>query len=222
VTQPPAGARRGARPLAPSRVQRTIARRAAEARATIPDLELGIEVEFDRALGLCERGGHTSTALLVWACARALREHPRANAAYRDGQFELYERVNVGLLVSDEDDLVLATVFDADQKSLSELTGEIAELQRRADALTQPERSGSTFALSREDRVGWAEPIVFSGHAAALSAGSVREAPVVRGGEVVPGHLVSLRLACDHRIFYGAPAARFLARIKQLLETAGG
>ena len=179
-------------------------------------------MEFDRALGLCERAGHTSTALLVWACARALREHPRANAAYRDGQFDLYERVNVGLLVSDEDDLVLATVFDADQKSLSQLTAETEELRRRADALTQPERSGATFALSHEERVGWQAPIVFSGQAAALSAGSVRDAPVVRGGDVVPGHLVSLRLACDHRILYGGPAARFLARIKELLETAGG
>jgi pyruvate dehydrogenase E2 component (dihydrolipoamide acetyltransferase) len=222
MSQPPTGARRGARPLALSRVQRAIARRAAEARATIPDLELGTEVEFDRALGLCERGGYTSTAVLVWACARGLRQHPRANAAYRDGQFELYERVNVGLLVSDEDDLVLATVFDADQKSLSELTVEIEKLRRRAAALTQPERSGSTFALSHEDRVGWQAPIVFSGHAAALSAGSVREAPVVRGKDVVPGHLVSLRLACDHRILYGGPAARFLARIRELLETAGG
>ncbi len=89
--------------------------------------------------------------MLVHACARALREHPRANAAYRDGQFELYERVNPGLLLSDEDDLVVATLFDADRKSLSQLTSEIEELRERTDALTQPERSGATFTLSHHD-----------------------------------------------------------------------
>jgi len=220
VSEPVSGARRAGQPHAPTRVQRTIARRAAEARATIPELELGAEVDLECALHACHREGHSLTALLVRACALALREHPRANAAYRDGQFELYERVNVGLLVSDADDLVFATVFDADAKSLSELTAEVDKLRHRADALTQPERSGSTFILSLEDRVAWHLPVVWSGHAAALAAGAAREAPVVREQQVVPGQLMTLTLACDHRILYGAPAARFLARIKELLETA--
>ncbi len=218
MNQPQAGPRRAAQPLAPTRSQRTIARRAAEARATIPHLELGTEVHVDAALGSCEREGHSLTAMLVRACALALREHPRANAAYRDGQFELYERVNVGLLVADEDDLVVATLFDADGKSLAELTTEIEALRGRADELTQPERSGATFALSRHEEVDWQAPMVWSGQAAAAAVGAVREVPVVRGEEVVPGRLVSLTLACDHRILYGDSAARFLARIKARVE----
>jgi pyruvate dehydrogenase E2 component (dihydrolipoamide acetyltransferase) len=154
------------------------------------------------------------------ATALALREHPRANAAYRDGQFELYERVNVGLLVADEDDLVVATVFDADTKPLSELAAVVDDLGRRAGALTQPERSGATFTLVHSDHVAWQGPLVWPGQAASLAAGAVREVPVVRDHVVVPGHVVTLSLGCDHRILYGASAARFLQRIKELLETA--
>jgi pyruvate dehydrogenase E2 component (dihydrolipoamide acetyltransferase) len=219
VSVPPAGARRAAQPLAPTRAQRTVARRAAEARATIPHLELGTEVDLLRVLGLCE-AGHSLTAVFLRACALALREHSRANAAYRDGHFELYERVNVGLLVADEDDLVVATVFDADAKPLSELTTEVEDLRRRASALTQPERSGATFTLAHSDHVAWQAPMVWPGQAASLAAGAVREAPVVRDHAVVPGQVVALTLGCDHRILYGALAARFLQRIKELLETA--
>jgi pyruvate dehydrogenase E2 component (dihydrolipoamide acetyltransferase) len=219
VSRPPAGARRAAQPLAPTRAQRTIARRAAEARATIPDLELGSEVDLERALEIC-KAGYSLTAVLVRACALALREHSRANAAYRDGQFELYSRVNIGLVAADEDDLVIATVFDADEKSLAELTAEVQELRRRANELTQPERSGATFTLVQEEAVAWHVPMVWPGQAASVAAGGVRETPVVRDHEVVLGHVIALTLACDHRILYGARAARFLQRIKELLETA--
>lgn len=205
---------------APTRAQRTVARRAAESRATVPDLELGAEADMERALALCDHQGHSLTALLMCACALALREHPRANAGYRDGQFELYPRINVGLLISSGDDLATATVVDADVTPLAELTETINDLRTRAASLTQPERGGATFTLVHNQVAGvaWEVPLVWSGQAAALAAGEVRETPVVRGGELVAGRVMTLTLACDHRILYGPPAARFLARIKERLE----
>jgi pyruvate dehydrogenase E2 component (dihydrolipoamide acetyltransferase) len=215
-----AGARGQAEVYEPTRAQRTVARRAAEARATIPDLELGTEVDLDRPLSVCEQGSHSLTAVIARACALALREHPRANAGYRDGQFELYSRINIGLLIESGDDLVVATVFDADTKSLAELTDVIADLRARAGSLTQPERSGATFTLAHHEgsTVAWESPLVWGGQAAAAAAGGVREAAVIRGSEVVAGRLMTITLACDHRILYGPPAARFLGRIKELLE----
>jgi pyruvate dehydrogenase E2 component (dihydrolipoamide acetyltransferase) len=204
----------------PTRAQRTVARRAAESRATVPDLELGAEADMERALAVCDEGEHSLTALLTRTCALALRDHPRANAGYRDGHFELYPRINVGLLIPGDDDLVTATVVDADLLSLAELTETIADLRARAASLTQPERGGATFTLVHHEVAGvaWEVPLVWSGQAAAVAAGEVRETPVVRGGEVVAGWAMTLILACDHRILYGPPAARFLARIKELLE----
>jgi pyruvate dehydrogenase E2 component (dihydrolipoamide acetyltransferase) len=214
------GARGRAEIEAPTRAQRTVARRAAEARAIVPDLELGTEVDMDRPLALCEQGSHSLGAVLTRACGLALRDHPRANAGYRDGQFELYSRINIGLLIASGDDLVAATVFDADTKPLAELSEVIGDLHARAGSLTQPERSGATFTLAHHEDadVAWELPLVWGGQAAAAAAGGVRDVPVIRGGEVVAGRLMTLTLACDHRILYGPLAARFLARIKELLE----
>jgi pyruvate dehydrogenase E2 component (dihydrolipoamide acetyltransferase) len=205
---------------APTRVQRTMARRAAEARATIPNLDIGAEVNMGRALSLCEQGSHSLAALLIRACALALREHPRANATYRDGQFELHSRVNVGLFIPSGDELVSATVFDADRKPLKELTESVGDLQSRGGSWIQPERLYATFTLSHHEGagVGWEIPVVWSGQSAAAAAGEIREVPVVQGRDVVAGRVMTLTLACDHRILYGTLATRFLARIKELLE----
>ena len=81
----------------PDRVGRSIARRSAEIRATVPHLELSSEVDVTAALALARRSGWSLTAVLLRACARALAASPWANAAYRDGHFELYSRVNVGV-----------------------------------------------------------------------------------------------------------------------------
>lgn len=204
-----------------TREQRTIVRRAAEARATVPDLELDGEVDMQACLSLARERDASISALLVRACALALRGHPRVNAAYRDGRFELYSRINVGVAIETDDAYATPAVLDADRKSLQELSDELSELATRARAgeLTPPELAGATFTVSHLDEPG----IVRSGalvappHAAALAAGAIRPVPVLRDGAVVPGHAMTLTLACDHRILYGAPAARFLSRVCELL-----
>ncbi len=219
------GAKGEARLEEPTRTQRTVGRRSAEARATVPDLDLTVDAEMSRCLREVEQRGWSVDAILTRACALALVEVPKANGSYRDGRFELHSRVNVGVTMETEDAEVLATVFDADRKSVSELTDELERLARRGHAgeLAPPELSGATFALSNVGRYGVTSstPIVAPGHAAALAAGEVRQVAVVRAGDIVPGHLMTLTLACDHRILFGAQAARFLAHIKSLIEDGG-
>ncbi len=220
MAQPPgAGVKGSVDIVEPTKAEQAIARRAAESRATVPDLELSVDAQMDAALRL---DGISTTALLVKASALALKEHPRANAAYRDGRFELYSRVNIGLVIAEGHELLSATVFDADLKSLPELATEVQELERRARELTPPERSGATFTLAAPGPSGInrATPLIWGSQAAALAAGEVRQTAVVRDGSIVPGHVMTLVLACDHRILYGADAADFLARIRQLLERA--
>jgi pyruvate dehydrogenase E2 component (dihydrolipoamide acetyltransferase) len=206
----------------PDRSERLVARRSAEARATIPDLELRAEVDIEPGAGGTGSLVQGSTASLVQACALALREVPRANGAYRDGRFELYSRVNVGVVVASEECYVIPTVFDADRKSLSELSEEIAKLTERAGELSPPELAGATFTLSNPGALGVASatPVVVPPQAAALAAGAIREVPVIRDGALVPGHSMTLTLACDHRILYGAQAARFLTAVKARLEAS--
>jgi pyruvate dehydrogenase E2 component (dihydrolipoamide acetyltransferase) len=207
----------------PTAAERAIARRAAEARATVPDLELRADVDMEAALALSDSQGHSMTSILVHACARALRAVPRANGAYRDGRFELYSRVNVGIVVADEHAYLIPTLFDADQKSLGELSEEIERVSAaaRAGELEPPAYSGATFTLSDVGALGVAASsiVVNSPQAAALAAGAIREAPVVRDGAIQPGQLMTITLACDHRILYGAQAARLLTEITAALSS---
>ena len=231
----PAAAARGAKGavtiVQPSRTQVQIAQRMSESKATIPDFTLHAEADMEQAVELraqlrrAGRGGEVVPSyndMVVKACALALRDHPRANAAYRDGAFELYERVNIGIAVAADDSLIVPTVFDADRKSLLEIAGEARTLAERVRSrlVTPAELSGATFTVSNLGMYGVAgfAAIINPPQAAILAVGELREVPIVRDGSVVPGSRMSLVLTCDHRILYGAPAAEFLARVRLLLE----
>jgi pyruvate dehydrogenase E2 component (dihydrolipoamide acetyltransferase) len=206
----------------PDRAQRAIARRTAETRATVPDLELSTDVEISAALALAAEHTASLTAVLVRACALALKDNPHANAAYRDGRYELYSRVNVSVTVHSDGAYATGTVLDADTKTLDELHHELEALAQRAAAgeLTAPEQAGATFTLSdlSGHRVDHWSALVTPPQAAALTVGAVRSVPVVRDGAVIPGQVIGLTLACDHRILFGARAAAFLDEVTARLE----
>ncbi len=220
----PASGKGEVRLVEPSRAQRTVARRTAESRATVPHLELTAEADMTAGLALQRARSCSLTAILLKACALALREVPRANAAYRDGRFELYARVNVGMVVATEDALAIPVVFDADRKPLEQLSEEACRLADRArdGRLTPPELSGATFTFTDVGAYGIASagPVIVPPQAAAVTAGAVRATPAVREGAIVPGHAMTIALAADHRILYGRPAFRFLTAIKSRLEDA--
>ncbi len=237
---PGAGASAGERPeTAKGRVtteeltklQQTVARRMAESKATAPHFYLQAEIDMSRcveARGALKRAAAEGDAvpslndMVVKAVAIALREHPRANGAYRDGRLEMYERVNVGVAVAARDALVVPTVFDADRKGLAQIAAETRALaQRVRDAtVTPPELSGGTFTVSNLGMLGIDSfaAVINPPQAGILAIGRVIEKPVVREGEIVSARMMSVNLACDHRILYGADGARFLDRIRALLE----
>ena len=214
-----------------SKLQSTIARRMSESKATAPHFYLEAEIDMSRAVearARLKRGAGEGEVvpsfndMVVKACALALREHPRANGAYRDGRFELYSRVNVGIAVAAQDALVVPTVFDADRKGLRQIAADSRALAQkvRDGSVTPPELSGGTFTVSNLGMYGIDNfsAVINAPQAAILAVGAIKERPVVRDGEIVPAHILGVTLACDHRILYGAPAAEFLARIRTLLE----
>ncbi len=214
-----------------SKLQSTIARRMSESKATAPHFYLEAEIEMSRAVEararLKEAAGEGEVVpsfndMIVKACALALREHPRANGAYRDGRFELYSRVNVGVAVAARDSLVVPTVFDADRKGLRQIAAESRDLAQkvRDGQITPPELSGGTFTVSNLGMYGIDNfsAVINTPQAAILAVGAIKERPVVRDDELAVAHMLYVTLACDHRILYGAPAAEFLARVRALLE----
>ena len=154
--------------------------------------------------------------------ALALLDFPRANGAYRDGKFELYSRVNVGVAVAGQDALVVPTVFDADRKSLGQIARESRALAERvrAGAITPPELSSGTFTVSNLGMFGIQSfvAVINPPQAAILAVGAMQPTPgrARRRGRGPQHH--ALTLACDHRILYGADAAEFLGRIRERLE----
>jgi pyruvate dehydrogenase E2 component (dihydrolipoamide acetyltransferase) len=160
--------------------------------------------------------------MVIKACAIALREFPRANGSYRDGKWELYSRVNVGVAVAAHDALVVPTIFDADLKGLRQIATEARALAQRVReaTITPPELSGGTFAVSNLGMYGISsfQAVINPPHAGILAVGAITEKPAVRDGEMTTAHLMGVTLACDHRILYGADGAEFLGRVRALLE----
>jgi pyruvate dehydrogenase E2 component (dihydrolipoamide acetyltransferase) len=202
------------------RGRQLVARRVAESRATIPDHTVTVVIDMEACTALL--GVATSDDMVLKACALALREHPRVNSSYRDGRYELHDRVNVGFVVHARDGLLVPTIFDADGKPLTQIAAETAALAERVRnaAITPPELSGGTFTLSSLGAfaVRRFATIITPGQAAALAIGAVEQRVAVVGGEAQVRHQLEATLACDHRILYAADAARFLERIKELLE----
>jgi pyruvate dehydrogenase E2 component (dihydrolipoamide acetyltransferase) len=213
-----------------TRLQQTVTRRMAESKATAPDFHLVAEVDMSAAVEL--RGRLKQVAdpapsfndMVVKAVAIALREHRRVNAAYRDGKFELYSRVNVGVAVAGQDALVVPTIFDADKKSLGWIARDARGLieKVREGQITPPEVSGGTFTVSNLGMYGIDSfsAIINPPQAALLTVGALKKKAVPdERGRIAARDMMNLTLICDHRILYGADGAQFLARVRELLES---
>jgi pyruvate dehydrogenase E2 component (dihydrolipoamide acetyltransferase) len=216
-----------------TRLQATVARRMAEAKATIPHFYLSMDIDMTEAVKLRARlkevvpegqPAPTFNDMVVKACARALREFPRANGSYRDGHVELYSRVNVGVAVAAQDALVVPTIFDTDVKSLGEIAARSRELAEkvRAGTITPPELSGGTFTVSNLGMFGIENfsAVINPPQAAILAVGALEPKAVVDPDtrRVAVRDMMGVTLACDHRILYGADGARFLGRVRDLLQ----
>jgi pyruvate dehydrogenase E2 component (dihydrolipoamide acetyltransferase) len=213
-----------------TRLQRTVARRMAESRATVPDIELRAEVDMTEAVALRQQlravSGDVVPSLgdlIIKATALALVDFPRVNGAYRDSQFETYSRVNIGTAVAGDDVLAVPTVFDADTKSLGTIARTTRALAARVrdGSIAPSELAGGTFTVSNLGMYGIDSfsAVINPPQAAILAVGAMRRRPVVaESGEIVARQTIRLALACDHRIVYGVDGARFLARLRELLE----
>ena len=160
--------------------------------------------------------------LLIRICAHALREHPRANSSLEGDAIRLHDVVNVGLAIEAGGDLVVANVKHADRKSLVEIAADLRALVDRAHAnkLDLDDITGGTFTISNLGVYGIDAftPVLNPPESAILGVGALREKAVARDGEVTAELSMTLSLTFDHRIIDGAPAARFLARIRELIE----
>jgi pyruvate dehydrogenase E2 component (dihydrolipoamide acetyltransferase) len=227
VEQAAGGESSGGGPEPLSRVQQAVARHMLEA-AAVPTFAVEVEVDMtastERRESLEPRPSFND--LVVKACAVALREHARVNAAYTEEGFRYATEINIGIAVAAQDALLVPVVRGADGKSLQEIRTETRDLAEKARAgkLTPAELDGGTFTISNLGMHGVRrfEALLNTPQAAILAVGAVEpRAAVGTDGELVVLPLMSATLVCDHRILYGAEAAVFLGRVRELLEDPG-
>jgi pyruvate dehydrogenase E2 component (dihydrolipoamide acetyltransferase) len=228
----PAGAdgRGTATEVAHSPTQRTIAQRMAESRASIPEFTLEVEIAMDAvaaARDALEDGGGeplpSFNDFVVRAVALALGDFPTLNASYEPGRAIRHGRINVGIAVDAADALVVPTIHDADHRSLHEIAAESRRLSEaaRARRLTPDDVADGTFTVSNLGMFGVRRfhAVINPPQVAILAVGAVApRAFVDNAGAFVARESMDVVLSCDHRVVYGAEAARFLDRVRQLLE----
>lgn len=201
---------------------RTAARRMVKAWEA-PVFHLTIEVDMGAALQ-SKGGGVTVTDLLVRALSLALKAHPAVNAHYDDEAVTVFDDVNVGIAVATEAGLMVPVVQRADTLDVGGLAAARRDLVERAHAgaLKMPDVTGGTFTVSNLGMLGIEEfdAILNVPQVAILAVGATREVPVHVDGETVWRPRARLTLTCDHRALDGATGARFLATLRQELETA--
>jgi pyruvate dehydrogenase E2 component (dihydrolipoamide acetyltransferase) len=230
TTQKPAlGGRGDARTFELTATQATIARRMVESATTIPSFSVTADVDMSLITTL-RRGAREErdeapsvNDFVVKAAAGALRAFPRFNASYVDNKVECWSRVNVGIAVATDDALLVPVVFDVDRKTVAEIAAEtrrLAEAARRR-ALRPDDLRDGTFTVSNLGMFGIRSftAIIDPPQVAILAVGGVRRSPVEDAhGLVAFRDLMTVTLTCDHRVVYGADGARFLSRLRELLE----
>jgi pyruvate dehydrogenase E2 component (dihydrolipoamide acetyltransferase) len=159
----------------------------------------------------------------IRATAMALREFPAVNTMLLGQELRTMNEVNVGFAVVSGDDLLVPVIRNADHLSLEDISRNAKMLAERArsGSLTTREMSGGTFTVSNLGMydVDLFAPVINPPETAILGVGRIVPRLVVLGENMAVRQMMTLTLVFDHRVIDGVRAARFLQRVKQLLET---
>jgi pyruvate dehydrogenase E2 component (dihydrolipoamide acetyltransferase) len=223
-----AGAPVSVEPL--SGVRRVIAQRMSASAFTAPHVTLFTEADATNLVEArtqinAELAGMVKVsynALLVAISARALNDYPNLNACLVDEEIHRYHNIHIALAVDTERGLLVPVFRHADQRDLVSIQQSGDELiQRALSGQSLPDDlSGGTFTITNLGMldIDGFTPIINQPQAAILGVGRIVPKPVVVDNNIVIRQMMSLSLSFDHRLVDGGPAARFLQRIKQLIE----
>ncbi len=212
-----------------SEIRKVIARRLVTSLGPVPHFFLTTDIEMDRAAEM--RKGINAldpdlkisiNDIVIKVTAAALMQHPEVNASFQEKFVRYYEHADIGVAVAIEDGLITPVVRAADQKSLSQIAGEVRELAERARSrkLKPEEYTGATFSISNLGMFGIDEftAVINPPEGAILAVGAMTAKPVVRDNEIVIRQMMRVTMSCDHRVIDGATGAKFLQTFKKILE----
>ncbi len=211
--------------------RRAIGERMAQSLRDSAQLTISSELRVDEAVGMASglsrewRGDRTVvtlTALIIRATARALTEHPMLNARFEGDRIVHNTAINIGFAADAAEGLMVPVIRDAATRPLQDVATDFVTLSRKTDnnELTAVDVTDGTFTVTSLEsfEVDAFTPVINPPQSAILGIGRVRKQPVAGDGGVEVGQVTTLSLTFDHRVVDGAPAARFLGRVAQLLE----
>ena len=215
--------------VALTQIRKTIAKRLAESIGPVPTFYLTAEFDLERVAemrtAMAQMGDEFKVSfndIILKSVATALVEHRDCNAHWMGDRIRYFNRVHIGMAVAIEDGLITPVIFDADQKSLRQISAESRDLAKRARdrKLTPQEYTGSTFSVSNLGMFGIDQftAIINPPEAGILAIGAVEEKPVAGGGQVTIRKRLRVTMSCDHRVIDGATGAKFLQTLRRLLE----
>mgnify|MGYP000011394094 CR=1 FL=1 len=210
-----------------SQMRKTIARRLAESKFTAPHFYLTLDIDMDAAIearkSINSNGVKISfNDFVVKAVALSLKKHPAINSSWYGDYIRRNHHVHVGVAVAVDEGLLVPVIRFADSKGLSTISEEVREYAKKAkDKKLQPsDWEGNTSTISNLGMFGIEEftAIVNPPDSCILAVGGIKEVPVVKNGQVVPGNVMKVTLSCDHRVVDGASGASFLQTFKNFME----
>jgi len=204
-------------------IKKTAAERVSLSARTAPQSTITMEVDMSNTVKLREKIHVSYTDMLVKAVAKALAEHPIINSTLENEKIKIFADINVGVAVATERGLIVPVINNADRKTLEEIALVSKGLieKTKQGRLTKEELTGGTFTITNLGmyEVDVFTPIVNPPETAILGVGRVVERPVVVDKQMVVRPVMQLSLTFDHRVVDGAPAAKFLQKVKQIMES---
>jgi pyruvate dehydrogenase E2 component (dihydrolipoamide acetyltransferase) len=211
-----------------SQMRKTIARRLAESKFSAPHFYLTMEIDMDEIIKAREvintvAGVKISfNDLVIKAVASSLRKHPKINSSWLGDKIRYNNHIHIGVAIAVEEGLLVPVVRFADGKTLTQIATEVRNYSAKAkDKKLQPsDWEGNTFTISNLGMFGIEEftAIINPPDACILAVGGIKQTPVVKNGQIVPGNLMKVTLSCDHRVVDGVLGAAFLQTLKRNLE----
>lgn len=225
---PPAAAGAEAKTKPVVGMRKVIAERMSQSWTTAPHVHLTVEVNMTEVLALKDQLAKASgqkasvTEIIIKCAAQLLGEIPVVNASILGSQIVYHESVNMGVAVSLDDGLIVPVIKQAETKTLREIRAAVVDFGARArsNKLQPDEISGGTFTITNLGMFGTDHftPIINPPESAILAVCRTVDKPVALNGQVVIRPMCNFVLGFDHRLIDGAVGAKFMARLRELLE----
>ncbi|MFK7925175.1 MAG: pyruvate dehydrogenase complex dihydrolipoamide acetyltransferase [Bacteroidia bacterium] len=211
-----------------SQMRKTIARRLAESKFSAPHFYLTMEINMDNAIVARKQLNALSPVkisfndMIIKASAAALRQHPKVNSSWLEDKIRYNHHIHIGMAVAVDEGLLVPVIRHADGKGLAAIAAETKVLgpKARNRELQPAEWEGNTFTISNLGMFGIEEftAIVNPPDACILAVGGIKQTPIVKDGEIVPGNVMKVTMSCDHRVVDGATGSAFLVTLRDMLE----